>query len=113
MDYRIRVWDPLAGRFVAKNLFSGGTRNQCSLALPLAFALATPPQELGVAPGFIFLDEPLSAFDAQCAQASPGRTADRWYYCEAIQSSDPDLPLPYLRSRCIPLSCTHRGGAGD
>ncbi|HVB24876.1 MAG TPA: AAA family ATPase [Ktedonobacteraceae bacterium] len=69
MDYRIRVWDPTAGRFVAKNLFSGGTRDQCSLALRLAFALATLPQELGVAPGFIFLDEPLSAFDAQRAQA--------------------------------------------
>jgi DNA repair exonuclease SbcCD ATPase subunit len=69
MDYRIRVWDPAAGRYVAKNLFSGGTRDQCSLALRLAFALATLPQELGVAPGFIFLDEPLSAFDAQRAQS--------------------------------------------
>jgi DNA repair exonuclease SbcCD ATPase subunit len=72
MDYRIRVWDPVAGRFVAKNIFSGGTRDQCSLALRLAFALATLPQELGVAPGFIFLDEPLSAFDAQRAQALVG-----------------------------------------
>lgn len=69
MDYRIRVWDPAARRFVGKNLFSGGTRDQCSLALRLAFALATLPQELGIAPGFIFLDEPLSAFDAQRAQA--------------------------------------------
>jgi DNA repair exonuclease SbcCD ATPase subunit len=69
MDYRIRVWDTAAGRYVAKNLFSGGTRDQCSLALRLAFALATLPQELGVAPGFIFLDEPLSAFDAQRAHA--------------------------------------------
>ncbi len=69
MDYRIRVWDPAAGRYIAKNLFSGGTRDQCSLALRLAFALATLPQELGVAPGFIFLDEPLSAFDSLRAQA--------------------------------------------
>ncbi len=69
MDYRIRVWDPAAGRYVAKNLFSGGTRDQCSLALRLAFALATLPQELGVAPGFIFLDEPLSAFDSLRTQA--------------------------------------------
>jgi len=68
MDYRIRVWDPMAGRYVAKNLFSGGTRDQCSLALRLAFALATLPQELGVAPGFIILDEPLTAFDAERAQ---------------------------------------------
>lgn len=69
MDYRIRVLDPAAGRYVAKGLFSGGTRDQCSLALRLAFALATLPQELGVAPGFIFLDEPLSAFDSLHAQA--------------------------------------------
>jgi len=69
MDYRIRVWDPAAGRYLAKNIFSGGTRDQCSLALRLAFALATLPQELGVAPGFIFLDEPLSAFDSLRAKA--------------------------------------------
>jgi hypothetical protein len=69
MDYRIRVWDPAAGRYVAKNIFSRGTRDQCSLALRLAFALATLPQELGVAPGFIFLDEPLSAFDSLRARA--------------------------------------------
>jgi DNA repair exonuclease SbcCD ATPase subunit len=69
MDYRIRIWDPAAKRHVGKNIFSGGTRDQCSLALRLAFALATLPQEFGVAPGFIFLDEPLSAFDAQRAQA--------------------------------------------
>ncbi len=72
MDYRIRIWDPAANRYVAKNLFSGGTRDQCSLALRLAFALATLPQELGVAPGFIFLDEPLSAFDAQRVRALVG-----------------------------------------
>jgi len=69
IDYHIRVWDSAAGRYFAKNLFSGGTRDQCSLALRLAFALATFPQELGVAPGFIFLDEQLSAFDALRAQA--------------------------------------------
>ena len=35
LDYRIRVWDASAKRYVAKNLFSGGTRDQCSLALRL------------------------------------------------------------------------------
>jgi DNA repair exonuclease SbcCD ATPase subunit len=69
MDYRIRVWDPAAGRYVSKNIFSGGTLDQRSLALRLAFALATLPQELGVAPGFIFLDEPLSTFDSLRAQS--------------------------------------------
>lgn len=68
-DLRIRVWDQEAGRYVAKNLFSGGTRDQCSLALRLAFALATLPKELGALPGFIFLDEPLSSFDADRSRA--------------------------------------------
>jgi len=68
-DLRIRLWDELAGRHVAKNLFSGGTRDQTSLALRLAFALATLPRELGAMPGFIFLDEPLSSFDAERAEA--------------------------------------------
>ncbi len=69
VDYRIRVWDQAARRYVGKAIFSGGARDQCSLALRLAFALATLPQELGVAPGFLFLDEPLSAFDGERASA--------------------------------------------
>jgi DNA repair exonuclease SbcCD ATPase subunit len=69
LDYRIRVWDPTARRYVGKSIFSGGARDQCSLALRLAFALATLPQELGIAPGFLFLDEPLSAFDNERAGA--------------------------------------------
>jgi DNA repair exonuclease SbcCD ATPase subunit len=68
-DLRIRVWDEQAGRFVGKRLFSGGTRDQVSLALRLAFALATLPKELGAMPGFIFLDEPLSSFDDRRSQA--------------------------------------------
>lgn len=68
-DLRIRVWDEQAGRYVGKHLFSGGTRDQVSLALRLAFALATLPKELGAMPGFIFLDEPLSSFDDRRSQA--------------------------------------------
>jgi DNA repair exonuclease SbcCD ATPase subunit len=67
IDYRIYVFERSAGRMVSKSIFSGGTRDQCSLALRLAFALATLPQELGIAPGFLFLDEPLSAFDSERA----------------------------------------------
>ena len=59
------MWDQAAGRYVRKHLFSGGARDQASLALRLAFALATLPKELGAIPGFIFLDEPLSAFDEE------------------------------------------------
>jgi DNA repair exonuclease SbcCD ATPase subunit len=54
---------------VAKEIFSGGAKDQFSLALRLAFALATLPQERGTAPGFIFLDEPLSAFDLPRTEA--------------------------------------------
>ncbi len=68
-EYKIQIFDETAGRDVAKSLFSGGARDQFSLALRLAFALATLPQELGTAPGFIVLDEPLSSFDGQRSQA--------------------------------------------
>jgi DNA repair exonuclease SbcCD ATPase subunit len=68
-DYRIEVFDERAGDWLRKNLFSGGTRDQFSLALRLAFALATLPEERGVAPGFLFLDEPLGAFDDERARA--------------------------------------------
>lgn len=68
-DYKLEIWDEAAGRYVAKSIFSGGTRDQFSLALRLAFALATLPQELGTTPGFIFLDEPLSAFDGPRTEA--------------------------------------------
>jgi len=68
-DYKLRIWDEMAGRYVGKSIFSGGTRDQFSLALRLAFALATLPEELGATPGFIFLDEPLSSFDGPRTEA--------------------------------------------
>lgn len=71
-SYKIRVWDERAGSSGAwkeKNIFSGGTKDQFSLALRLAFALATLPQERGTSPGFIFLDEPLGSFDEERANA--------------------------------------------
>jgi exonuclease SbcC len=68
-EYRIAVWDDEAGRYVGKNVFSGGARDQISLALRLAFAIATLPQELGASPGFLFLDEPLSSFDEERTRA--------------------------------------------
>ena len=67
--YKIQVWDERAGAFKEKNIFSGGTKDQFSLALRLAFALATLPQERGAAPSFIFLDEPLGSFDDERADA--------------------------------------------
>jgi DNA repair protein SbcC/Rad50 len=71
-SYKIQVWDERAtngGAFKEKNIFSGGTKDQFSLALRLAFALATLPQERGSAPSFIFLDEPLGSFDDERAGA--------------------------------------------
>ncbi len=68
-DYQVQVWDDSAGRYVSKSVFSGGAKDQFSLALRLAFALATLPQELGSTPGFIFLDEPLSSFDGPRTEA--------------------------------------------
>lgn len=71
-SYKMRVWDARAGEqgeYVQKDFFSGGTQDQFSLALRLGFALAALPQELGISPGFIFLDEPLSAFDRQRTNA--------------------------------------------
>jgi DNA repair exonuclease SbcCD ATPase subunit len=67
--YQIYVWDSAAGEYVHKSALSGGAADQLSLALRLAFAIATLPRELNAAPGFIFLDEPLSSFDRGRAQS--------------------------------------------
>ncbi|MCC6178650.1 MAG: hypothetical protein IT305_25370 [Chloroflexi bacterium] len=104
-EYRLQVWDADAGRYVAKEIFSGGTKDQFSLALRLAFALATLPQELGTTPGFIFLDEPLSAFDQPRTAAlvellTTGQIAKSFAQIFLISHSrafDPDLFPYYLR----------------
>ena len=104
-DYRLEVWDAEAGRYVAKDIFSGGARDQFSLALRLAFALATLPQELGTTPGFIFLDEPLSAFDSPRTDAlvdllTTGQIARSFAQIFLISHSrtfDPALFPYYLR----------------
>jgi DNA repair exonuclease SbcCD ATPase subunit len=66
---QLSVHDSRAGRAVRKRVFSGGARDQISLALRLAFALATLPGEHHVRPGWLFLDEPLSSFDRNRTQA--------------------------------------------
>ncbi|HEY5005713.1 MAG TPA: hypothetical protein VII61_21300, partial [Ktedonobacteraceae bacterium] len=65
---QLSVWDSAAGEYVARSALSGGTADQLSLALRLAFAIATLPRELSLARGFILLDEPLSSFDRGRAQ---------------------------------------------
>ena len=63
--YVIQVYDREAKHWRGKGVFSGATQDQFSLALRLAFAISTIPSTRGARPGFIFLDEPLSGFDAQ------------------------------------------------
>ncbi len=61
--FQLTVWDSAAGEYVPRSALSGGAADQLSLALRLAFAIATLPRELNAAPGFVLLDEPLSSFD--------------------------------------------------
>ena len=67
--FQLSVWDSAAGEYVPKSALSGGAADQLSLALRLAFAIATLPRDLNAAPGFVLLDEPLSSFDRGRAQA--------------------------------------------
>src|SRR2546425_9023621 len=62
-DYTVRVFDPEAGEFRPKEVFSGGTEDQLLLAMRLAFALALLPQAKGRIPEVLFLDEPLGSSD--------------------------------------------------
>jgi hypothetical protein len=67
--FQIQVWDTAASAYVPSASLSGGAADQLSLALRLAFAIATLPRDLNAAPGFVVLDEPLSSFDRGRAQA--------------------------------------------
>lgn len=67
--FQIQVWDAAAGAYVPTSVLSGGASDLLSLALRLAFAIATLPRDLNAAPGFVLLDEPLSSFDRGRAQA--------------------------------------------
>ncbi len=66
---QLSIWEASAGEYIAKSALSGGTADQISLALRLAFAIAALPRELGAAPGFLLLDEPLSSFSRDRMQA--------------------------------------------
>jgi DNA repair exonuclease SbcCD ATPase subunit len=67
--FQLQIWDTSAGEYVSMSALSGGAADQIALALRLAFAIATLPRELAAAPGFVFLDEPLSSFDRGRTQA--------------------------------------------
>ena len=67
--FHLEVYDERKKGWIRRSLFSGGTQDQFSLALRLGFAIAALPRELGTAPGFLFLDEPLSSFDRERTRA--------------------------------------------
>lgn len=58
--FQLSVWEPAAAEYISQSALSGGAADQISLALRLAFAIASLPRELSAAPGFLLLDEPLS-----------------------------------------------------
>jgi exonuclease SbcC len=61
--YDVSVFDPDAGEFRQKEIFSGGTEDQFLLAVRISFALALLPQGKETHPEFLFLDEPLGSSD--------------------------------------------------
>ncbi len=62
-NYDVSVFDPSAGEFRQKEIFSGGTEDQFLLAARISFALALLPQGKETHPEFLFLDEPLGSSD--------------------------------------------------
>jgi len=67
--WQLSVWESQAFDYIPRSALSGGTADQLSLALRLAFAIAALPRELSAAPGFLLLDEPLGASDSERARA--------------------------------------------
>ncbi|RLE65237.1 MAG: hypothetical protein DRJ38_04135 [Thermoprotei archaeon] len=63
--YNIEVLDSEAGRFIPKDIYSGGMVDQLLLAMRLAFILSLLPETKHTYPRFLFLDEPLSSSDRE------------------------------------------------
>jgi DNA repair exonuclease SbcCD ATPase subunit len=67
--FQLSVWEPAAAEYIPRALLSGGTADQISLTLRLAFSVASLPRELNAAPGFVLLDEPLTSSSRERMQA--------------------------------------------
>ena len=62
-DFAVKVFDPEAGEYRPRDVFSGGTDDQFMLAMRLAFVLSLMPEVKGTRPQFLWLDEPLGSSD--------------------------------------------------
>jgi exonuclease SbcC len=62
-DFSVKVFDPEAGEYRPRDVFSGGTDDQFLLAMRLAFVLSLLPEAKGTRPKFLWLDEPLGSSD--------------------------------------------------
>ena len=62
-DFGVKVFDPDAGEYRPRDVFSGGTDDQFLLAMRLAFVLSLLPESKGTRPDFLWLDEPLGSSD--------------------------------------------------
>ncbi|MEM4531446.1 MAG: SMC family ATPase [Thermofilaceae archaeon] len=63
--YDVQVYDSEAGRWVRRDIYSGGTNDQFLLAMRIAFTLSLLPAAKGIYPRFLFLDEPLGSSDEE------------------------------------------------
>ncbi|PLJ77473.1 AAA family ATPase [Infirmifilum sp. SLHALR2] len=63
--YDIEVYDTEAGRWLRRDVYSGGTNDQFLLAMRIAFTLTLLPGAKGSYPRFLVLDEPLGSSDVE------------------------------------------------
>ena len=62
--YDIQIFDANIGRFLRRDIYSGGANDQFLLAMRIAFTLSLLRGAKGTYPKFLFLDEPLSSSDS-------------------------------------------------